>query len=222
MTDRAKRGVLVVDDHPVVRQGLSQLINQEEDLRVVGEAEDIDAAMAAVAEARPDIVLVDIQLNGASGIELIKQLKSSYGRCPVLVVTMYDETLYAERLLRAGARGYIMKQEATDQLLAAIRRVLDGEVYLSPKMVSRILHKLVDGPTTAALTPIDRLSDRELEVFQLIGQGLGTRQIAEQISVSIKTVETYRAHIKDKLKLKTAAEVFQQASSWVHSGGVRG
>jgi DNA-binding NarL/FixJ family response regulator len=210
----AKRRVLVVDDHPIVRQGLAALINQEPDLVVCGEAASVPDAMAAIETLRPDIALVDLSLSGASGIELIKILKSRPERIPILVISMHDESLYAERMLRAGARGYIMKQEATDRLLGAVRHVLSGEIYLSEQMISRILHKLVEGPESGGV-PLERLSDRELEVFQMIGQGLQTRQIAEKLGVSSKTVETYRTHIRRRLELRNAGELFERAREWM-------
>jgi len=209
-----KRRVIVVDDHPIVRQGLATLINQESDLVVCGEAASVPDAMAAIETLKPDIVLVDLSLSGASGIELIKLLKSRPERIPILVISMHDESLYAERMLRAGARGYIMKQEATDRVLAAIRHVLTGEIYLSEHMISRMLRKLVEGPESSAM-PLERLSDRELEVFQMIGQGLPTRQIAEKLGVSNKTVETYRTHIRRRLELRNAGELYERARQWV-------
>jgi DNA-binding NarL/FixJ family response regulator len=214
--DRAAR-VFIVDDHPIVRQGLAQLLEHEERLTVCGEAPSAKAALESIEESRPDIAIVDIMLKDMNGIELIKKLKGQWSDLPVLVMSMHDESLYAERALRAGARGYIMKEEATDKMLTAIRKVLQGDVYLSDDMVSRILHRIADGKKEGSL--LDRLSDRELEVFHLIGDGLGTRQIAERMNVSVKTIESYRAHIKDKLKLTTSTEVVRQAVQWVQNGG---
>jgi DNA-binding NarL/FixJ family response regulator len=210
--------VLLVDDHPIVRQGLAQLLEQENDLIVCGEADDARGALEAIDRLKPDIAIVDIMLKDINGIELIKKIKSRLGKLPVLVMSMHDESLYAERALRAGARGYIMKEEATDKMLIAIRRVMQGEIYLSERMISRILHRLADGKSQAD-SPLDRLSDRELEVFRLIGEGLGTRQIAERLTVSVKTIESYRAHIKEKLELNTSTEVMHQAVQWVQNGG---
>jgi DNA-binding NarL/FixJ family response regulator len=210
--------VLLVDDHPIVRQGLAQLLEQENDLIVCGEADDARGALEAIDRLKPDIAIVDIMLKDINGIELIKKIKSRLGKLPVLVMSMHDESLYAERALRAGARGYIMKEEATDKMLIAIRRVMQGEIYLSERMISRILHRLADGKSQAD-SPLDRLSDRELEVFRLIGEGLGTRQIAERLTVSVKTIESYRAHIKEKLELNTSTEVMHQAVQWVQKGG---
>ncbi len=218
MTEGQPAKVLLVDDHPIVRQGLAQLLEQEEDLIVCGEAYDAQGALDAIEKLKPDIAIVDIMLKDVNGIELIKKIKSQLGELPVLVMSMHDESLYAERALRAGARGYIMKEEATDKMLIAVRKVMQGEIYLSEVMVSRILHRLADGKSKAD-SPLDRLSDRELEVFQLIGEGLGTRQIAERLQVSVKTVESYRAHIKEKLELSSSTEVMRQAVQWVQNGG---
>ena len=205
--------LLIVDDHPIVRQGLAQLIDQEPDLEVCGETDDVVPALEAIERLGPDLVVVDIMLKTGNGIELIKKVKTQWQSLPVLVMSMYDESLYAERALRAGAFGYIMKEEATDRMLTAIRKVLQGEIYLSEKMVSRILHRLVEGK--AASDPyLASLTDRELQVFHLIGRGLGSRQIAERLNVSIKTVESYRAHIKDKLKLGSSTEVVHYAVQW--------
>lgn len=205
--------LLIVDDHPIVRQGLAQLIEQEVDLAVCGEADDVGSALDAIARLQPDLAIVDIMLKSANGIELIKTVRARWQSLPVLVMSMYDESLYAERALRAGALGYIMKEEATDKMLTAIRRVLAGEVYLSDNMVSGILHRLADGKVRLG-APLESLTDRELEVFQWIGRGLGTRQIAERLNVSVKTVETYRAHIKEKLNLNSATEVVRHAVQW--------
>jgi len=210
-----KARVLVVDDHPIVRQGLVQLINQEADLVVCGDAENAHKAIEAIKLLKPDVAVVDISLKSINGLELIKNIKVDHPKLPILVLSMHDEGLYAERALRAGAKGYIMKQEATENMLMAIRRVLKGEIYVSEKMGAKMLHQLVDGRQDAGSSPLDRLSDRELEVFQLIGQGLGTRQIAEQLHLSVKTIESYREHIKEKMKLKNATELVQHAVQWV-------
>ena len=203
--------VLIVDDHPIVRQGLAQLIEQEADLEVCGEANDADTALAAMEELEPDIALVDLMLKGASGTDLIKNLKARWERIPILVISMHDEAVYAERALRAGAHGYIMKEEATGQVLTALRKVLGGDVYVSERMVGHLLRRMVGGGHGDGL---DSLSDRELEVFQWIGRGLSVPEIARRLSVSPKTVETYRAHIKDKLNLANSAEVMRLALQW--------
>ena len=215
--------VLIVDDHPIVRQGLAQLINQETDLMVCGESESAHHAIDAIGTLKPDIVIVDISLGGTSGIELVKNIKVRYPKLLILVHSMHDETLYAERLLRAGASGYIMKQEATERVLTAIRKVLGGEIYLSEKMSAKMMQQLVGGKTASTGSPIERLSDRELEVFGLIGQGHGTRQIAEKMHLSVKTIESHRAHIKEKLNLKNANELVLHAIQWQGTvGGLNG
>jgi DNA-binding NarL/FixJ family response regulator len=210
-----KRGVLIVDDHPIVRQGLAQLIDQEHDLHVCGQAEDAHAAMKAIRELAPDLAVVDISLKDTSGIELIKDIKVQHPGLPVLTLSMHDEGIYAERALRAGARGYVMKQEATERVVTAIRRVLAGEMYVSEGMAAKMVSKLVAGPAQAGGSPVDRLSDRELEVFRLIGTGYGTREMAEKLHLSVKTIETYRAHIKEKLDLLDANELLRTAINWV-------
>jgi DNA-binding NarL/FixJ family response regulator len=215
---RSKRTVLIVDDHPIVRQGLAQLINQEKDLEVCGQAEDAHEAMQAIRQLNPDMVIVDISLKDTSGMELIKDLKIQHPDLPVLTLSMHDEAVYGERALRAGARGYVMKQEATGKVVTAIRRVLAGEVYVSEGMAAKMVSKLVGGGARMASSPADSLSDRELEVFRMIGEGFGTREMAEKLHLSIKTVETYRAHIKDKLSLQDANELLRSAIQWVNAG----
>lgn len=216
-TEQARFKVLLVDDHPIVRHGFAELINRDPNLTVCGEAEDIHEAMEAIKSSRPDIVIVDITLKGGNGLELIKNLKIQHPGLPALVISMHDESLYAERVLRAGGRGYLTKQEAVDNILTAIHRVLKGEIYLSQKMTGKLLYRIADGDTQLSRSPIDSLTDRELEVFQMIGQGNGTRQIAEELHLSVKTVETYREHLKQKLGLKDAAELVQHAVQWVQS-----
>ncbi len=215
---KKRHKVLVVDDHPIVREGIAKLVNQEADLTICGEAEDAACALKATAELKPDIAIVDITLKeGLGGIGLIKDIKVRHPKLPVLVLSMHDESLYAERTLRAGAKGYIMKQEAAEKIVEAIRQVLSGEIYLSDEMGQKILHKFVEGKPETGGSPIDRLSDRQLEVFQLIGRGFGTRQIADNLHLSVKTIETYREHIKEKLKLKNATELVQHAIRWAQS-----
>ena len=220
-TTEKETKILLVDDHPIVRQGLAELVNHESDLAVCGQAEDAHQAMEAIKELKPNMAVVDISLKEASGMELIKDINSQYPNLPVLALSMHDESLYAERALRAGAMGYIMKQEATENVIAAIRRILDGEIYVSDKMAARMVRKLVSGPTEATASPVECLSDRELEVFHLVGKGYGTRQISERLHLSVKTIETYRAHIKDKLNLTNAAELLQHAIQWVNSSSDR-
>jgi len=209
--------ILIVDDHPIVRQGLAELVNHEDDFAVCGQAEDYHKALRAIGQLNPNMAVVDISLKETSGLELIKDIHSQHPDLPVLALSMHDETLYAERALRAGAMGYIMKQEATENVIAAIRKILGGEIYVSDRMASRMVRKLVAGQTVTTTSAVDCLSDRELEVFRLIGKGHGIRQISERLYLSVKTIETYRAHIKDKLNLADAAELLQYAIQWVSS-----
>jgi DNA-binding NarL/FixJ family response regulator len=210
-----KLRVLVVDDHPVLRQGLKLLINQEPDLMVCAEAENLQQAFTAIREERPDIAIIDLSLAQSSGIDLIKNIKPRYPDLPILVLSMHEESLYAERALRAGARGYIMKKEAPEKVISAIRKVLEGSLYVSEAMGDKLLHQFVSRKSATVSSPVELFSDRELEVFQLIGKGLGTRQIAEKLNISIKTVEVYRANIKEKLNLKSSAELVQHAIHWM-------
>jgi DNA-binding NarL/FixJ family response regulator len=213
---KAKARVLLVDDHPILRKGLAQMINQEVDLMVCGEAEDASKAFDAFANLQPDVALVDISLKRGNGIELIKNVKARYPDLPILVLSMHDEALYAERALRAGSLGYIMKEEATEQVLAGLRRVLAGEIFLSERMKSRMLQQLANGRGKVVVSPIEQLTDRELQVFRLIGEGRSTRQIAGELHLSVRTVEAYREYIKDKLSLKNSTELVQHAFHWVH------
>jgi DNA-binding NarL/FixJ family response regulator len=211
---KGKHRILLVDDHPIVRQGLAELIDHQKDLMVCGTAEEVHQALDQIAALGPDLVVVDISLKSSNGIELLKDIKVRHPKLPVLMLSMHDETLYAVRALRAGASGYIMKQEATDNVLTAIRQVLAGEIYLSERMEKKMMQQLVGGRSARTGSPLEDLSDRELEVFNLIGQGHGTRQIAEELHLSIKTIESHRAHIKEKLKLKNATELVQHAIQW--------
>jgi DNA-binding NarL/FixJ family response regulator len=213
----SKFGVLIVDDHPVVRQGLAQLIDQEKDLAVWGHAEDAFGAMQAIKEFKPDMVIVDISLKETSGMDLIKDIKIHHPNLPILILSMHDESLYAERALRAGAKGYIMKHEATERVITAIRRVLAGEIYVSDNMAAKMVSKLATGVAPLSASPVDCLSDRELEVFRLIGEGSKTREVADKLHLSVKTIETYRAHIKEKLGFKDGNELFRFAVEWVNS-----
>jgi DNA-binding NarL/FixJ family response regulator len=213
---KPKSKVLLVDDHAILRQGLVRMISQEADLEVCGEAEEGPKAFEMVSKLRPDVVLVDISLKGSNGIELTKNLKARWPELPILVLSMHDESLYAERALRAGSLGYIMKEEAIDQVLVAIRSVLKGEIFLSEKMKSKMLQHLAGAKSKSVSSPIEHLTDRELEVFRLIGEGRSTRQIAEELRLSVRTVEAYREYIKSKLNLKNATELVQHAFHWVH------
>lgn len=209
-----KSRILVVDDHPIVRQGLALLINQEADLVVCGEAEEAMGAMHVLASSKPDVLIVDISLNGPDGLDLLKNIRNLHPTLPVLILSMHDESIYAERALRAGANGYIMKQEATEKVLVALRRILGGEIYVSDCIANRMLKHYITGSGTLRNSSIADLSDRELEVFRLIGEGHGTRQIAGELHLSVKTVESYQAHIKEKLSLRSARELMQHAIQW--------
>ncbi|HNT68946.1 MAG TPA: response regulator transcription factor [Syntrophorhabdaceae bacterium] len=209
--------IFIVDDHPIVRKGLAQLINQEPDMVVCGEAENAQNALELLKKIRPDLAIVDISLQGIDGIELIKKIKDRDINLPILVVSMHDESLFAERALKVGAKGYIMKQEAIEKMMEAIRKVIKGEVYVSERVSATIVKKFIDGKAESSRSPMEVLSNRELEVFQLIGQGFGTRQIAGELNVSIKTVESYRANIKEKLNLRNAAELIRHAVHYVDS-----
>jgi DNA-binding NarL/FixJ family response regulator len=211
---KTRKRVLVVDDHPLLRQGLALLINQQEDMQVCGEAEGAQAALQSIARNRPDIMILDISLKGPDGLELLKSIRALDSDLPVLVLSMHDEAIYAERALRARANGYIMKQEAPDKVLVAVRRILNGDVYLSDSMSKKMLQQYIDGAPSILQSRIAALSDRELEVFRGIGEGKATREIAEQLHLSIKTVETYQAHIKEKLCLRSGRELIQHAIQW--------
>jgi DNA-binding NarL/FixJ family response regulator len=209
--------ILVVDDHPILRKGLSMVINQEPDLMVTGEAEDAQTALEIIESLKPDIVIVDLSLPGVDGIELLKTIKLRYRDLPTLVVSMHDESLFAERALRAGARGYIMKQEAVENVLIAIRRVLNGEIFVSDKITTKMLETLISSDSKNVTSPLDLLSNRELTVFHLIGQGFKTSQIADKLHLSVKTIESYRSHIKEKLKLDTGTDLMKYAIQWVQN-----
>ena len=216
---RAKRRarVFIVDDHPIVRKGIAELIRSAPDMEVCGDAATLDEALRRIAADRPDLVIVDLSLKGAGGLDLLKDLGIRHPEVKAVVVSMHDETLFAERALRAGAKGYVMKHEAVDELQNAIRRVLDGKIYLSTSMSERLLSFVAGGRPAGESSPLDRLSDRELEVFEMIGRGLGTREIAEKLHLSVKTIESHREHIKDKLALPSAAKLVQHATQWVQS-----
>ena len=216
---KSEHRIMLVDDHPIVRQGMAVLINQEPDLNVCEEASNAEETLQKLEQAVPDALIVDVSLQGASGIELTKSLKNRYPYVPILILSMHDETLYAERALRAGARGYVMKQETAETVIHAIRTVLSGNIYLSSALSAKVLRDIVDGvkPSETDLYGIDRLSDRELEVFEMIGRGYSTRRIAESLNLSIKTIETHRAHIKQKLKLKNATELVHRAYHWIET-----
>ncbi|MGD0814925.1 MAG: response regulator transcription factor [Verrucomicrobiota bacterium] len=212
-----RRRLYLVEDHPVTREGLARLINFERDLHVCGQAGSSAQALAEIARDKPQLVLVDISLAGASGIELIKDIVARHPGLLVLVLSTHDETLYAERALRAGAKGYIMKHESTDEVMKAIRKVLSGGVYLSERMQGQLVAMVAGGGPTASGSNVERLSDRELEVFTLFGQGQSTAQISASLHISESTVATHRTHIMEKLRLENSRELLQRAVEWVQS-----
>jgi DNA-binding NarL/FixJ family response regulator len=207
----AKSRIFIVDDHAIVREGLTLLIDREPDLAVCGDADEAGSALRQIEKMNPDLIIVDISLHGPDGLDLLKNIRARNVNLPVLILSMLDESVYAERSLRAGASGYIMKQEATEQVLNAIRRILGGDIYVSEAIANRMLHRFIGGGHAVKQSFTADLSDRELEVFRLIGQGRGTRQIAEELHISVKTVESYQGHIKEKLSLKNARELVQLA-----------
>ncbi len=208
--------VLIVDDHPLIRERLGEILGREPDLTVCGEAEDRGGALEAIRKHTPDLVILDLTLRDSDGLELIKDIHVSWPKLDVLVVSMHDESLYAERVIRAGARGYITKQEATRSILLAIRRVMAGGIYLNEKAASHLISRLAGVGHKAQANPAELLADRELQVFELTGYGLNTHQIADRLHIGFKTVETYRARIREKLGLKDPSELLQLAISWAH------
>lgn len=213
---KAVRKVFIVDDHPMVREGLKSLINQA-DLRVCGEAENANDALKGILDTKPDAVIVDLSLKEGSGLDLIKHIKARAPDAAIIVVSMHDERHYAERTIRAGARGYIMKGELSSKVVGALRDVLDGKLYLSPEMRAMFVERFVGGAPANAASPVDALSNRELEVFRLLGQGFETRRIAEMLELNIKTVQTFCAKIKEKLQLGNASELLREAVRWHES-----
>ncbi len=206
--------ILVVDDHPIFRMGMSELINQEQEYTVCAVAEDITSARKAIKEHNPDMAIVDISLAGDNGLDLVKEISTEDQSFPILVLSMHDEIVWAERAIRAGARGYIMKKEASDSIISAIRNVLSGKVHVSEPVMSQLLNRFHVNPNSQGAETVDILTDRELEVFRLIGSGMSTREIAQQMKLGIKTIGTYRDRIKQKLNLKTAAELTRKAVLW--------
>jgi len=211
---KPKIKIFLVDDHPLVREWLTNLIHQQPDLTVCGEAEDAPRALREISATKPDVAIVDISLKQGSGIELIKDLKALDPDLAVLVLSMHDERLYAERALRAGARGYIMKRETAKKIILAIRQMLGGKIYMSDSLSASFAEKFVDGRLLTSGSLVEQLTDRELEVFQLLGKGCETRQVAQMMTVSMKTVQTHCAHIKEKLRLTNAAELLREAVRW--------
>jgi DNA-binding NarL/FixJ family response regulator len=216
---KTKRRVVLVDDHPLLRQGIGQLINQEPDLEVCGEVEDRAGALKVIHSKQPDLALVDLTLKNDRGLELIKDLRVQHPNVLILVLSMHEEALYAERVLRAGARGYIMKREAADKVLEAIRNVLAGSIYVSGAVAERILKGVADTTRRSDHPSLANLTDREFEVLMLIGKGHGNQQIARQLHISVKTVETHRAHLREKLQLRSGNELLRHAIHWAQQAG---
>jgi DNA-binding NarL/FixJ family response regulator len=212
--NKSSSKVFLVDDHPLVREWLTNLIAQHDDLTVCGEAESVQQALDGISQTNPDVAIVDLSLAGGSGLDVVKNVRVSQPSTAVIVLSMHDERLYAERALRAGARGYIMKRETTSNIIAAIHEVLSGKIHVSPQMNASLAEKFADGRTPNLRSPIETLSDRELEVFQLLGQGFETRRVAQVLGVSIKTVQAYCARIKEKLELANASELLREAVRW--------
>lgn len=213
-----KTRIMIVDDHPLLRRGLAELINRESDMTFCGEAEDSPSAMKLIAQLKPDLVIVDISLKGYNGIELIKNIKAFDPKIQILVLSMHDESVYAMRVLKAGAKAYVMKQEVVDKVMEAVRRIRAGKVFVSERVASRMLDQVVVGGDPATDSPVDLLSDRELEIVNMIGSGLPTREIAGKLHISIKTVESHRARIKEKLGLQNAIQLVQFCVRWVEEG----
>ena len=217
----AKRSVFIVDDHPLVREGLTNLINGQSDLAVCGEAKDSAEAIDGIAKERPDVAIIDISLTNESGLELIKNLVKQFPQVAVVVLSMHDEALYAERALRAGARGYVMKHETSKSVLASIRRVIGGDIYVSERIVNRMALRLSSARKPLATSPVERLSDRELEIFQLLGQGRTPSEIARDLNLSLKTVQAYCARAKEKFGVTSLTELLRAAIRWDDASHVK-
>jgi len=209
--------IMIVDDHPIVRQGLAGLVNEDKLLSVCCEAEDSGQALQNFNEYKPDFIILDISLRGIDGIELTKMFLNQDSTVSILIMSMHDETIYAERALRAGAKGYIMKQEGTENVIEAIHRILSGEIYLSKKMNTTIIHNYITGTSNNTFSPLQKLTDREIGIFELIGQGFGTKKISEMLHLSVKTVETHKENIKHKMNLKNSISLVLHATQWVEN-----
>lgn len=216
-----KSRVFIVDDHPLVREGLTNLMNGQDDLIVCGEAKNSAQAIDGIMKTRPDVALIDISLENESGLELVKQLASQFPQVALIVLSMHDEGLYAERALRAGARGYVMKHETSSSVLASIRRVLEGGVYVSERIINRMAMRFTSASEPVAMSPVERLSNRELEIFRLLGQGRTTSQIAEDLHLSLKTVQAYCARAKEKFGVTSLTELLRAAIQWDEASHVK-
>jgi DNA-binding NarL/FixJ family response regulator len=213
--DKRKARILVVDDHPFLREGIIQFVNRQDDMIVCGEADSAANTYQGVEKNKPDLLLLDLRLGQADGIELIKGLKAFHSELPILVISQHDESIFAERSIRAGASGYVTKQEATNEVMSAIRTVLAGELYVSRKIAAMVFRKAIEAREESPRAGVERLSDRELQVFQMLGGGLSSRQIATELNLSLKTIETHRENIKHKLDLQSAEDLVRAATSWV-------
>lgn len=210
--------IVIVEDHPIFRMGMEELINREKDMEVCGDAEDVNGARRIIEKEMPDLVIVDLSLKESNGIELVKEINRDYKSISSLVLSMHDESLHAERCILAGAQGYIMKQEASESVVKAIRQILSGNIYVSGAIMSNILNKFQSRPDSLHESPIKRLTDREIQIFQLIGKGLPSGEIAGQLNISVKTIGTYRERIKEKLSLRHSSELVRCAVIWVETG----
>src|SRR5258708_35952103 len=214
-TQIAKKGILLVEDRPIFRHGLEDILKKQEELRICGHADSAPAALEGMRILRADLAIVDVSINGANGIELVKQMKAELPHLPILVLSMHDESLYALRALKAGALGYVMKAEALQHVINAVRRVLDGRIFVSPRFGEKLIFKAVHGSDSGSHSPVDRLSDRELEVLMMLGNGHNTKSIAQELNLSVKTIETHRAHIKEKVAFTDANDMVRLAVDWV-------
>jgi DNA-binding NarL/FixJ family response regulator len=214
-TEIVKKRILLVDDHPIFRHGLEDLLKKQDDLMICGHADSAPGALEKMRNLHPDLAIVDVSINGANGIELVKQMRAEVPHLAILVLSMHDESLYALRALKAGALGYVMKAEALQHVIEAVRRVLDGRIFVSPRFGEQLIFKAVHGSENGAPSPVDRLSDRELEVLMMLGKGHNTKSIAKGLNLSVKTIETHRAHIKEKLGFSDASEMVRFAIDWV-------
>ena len=214
--------ILIVEDHPIFRMGMEEMINQEPDMQICGHAEDVSGARKLIECERPDLVIVDLSLKGSNGLDLIKEIHAHHKPMVSLVLSMHDEAMHAERCIMAGAKGYIMKQEASESVVTAIRSIMNGHIHVSSAIMSQILSTFQKQPTLASKSRLKQITDRELEIFQLIGAGHSTKEIADQLNISIKTIGTYRERIKEKLNLKNATELVRYAVIWVETGIFKG
>ena len=209
--------ILIVDDHPIFRMGMKELLNQEDDFTVCSVAKDFTSARRALREDQPDLAIIDISLAEENGLDLVKEINANHNGLPVLVLSLHDESVWAERAIRAGARGYVMKKEASESVISAIKNILNGKIYVSPDMMAHLLDKFQGNPSAQGAPTVDILTDRELEVFRLIGSGLSTREIAERMKLGIKTIGTYRDRIKQKLCIKSATELTRRGVLWIEN-----